>query len=113
MDRTLLVRFCLQHAEPRVGLTARLQALSRRLQELVDVHVQIQDEAQEAAASFLNSANPSPMSFTEAMHPDDLEKAQLWFARQVTGDLIDSEYRQDSRSRSPTLDARLCSPSSE
>ena len=34
-----------------------------------------------------------PMSFTEAMHPDDLEKAHLWFARQVAGELIDSEYR--------------------
>jgi PAS domain S-box-containing protein len=34
-----------------------------------------------------------PMSFTHAMHPDDLEEAHLWFARQVAGELIDSEYR--------------------
>jgi len=34
-----------------------------------------------------------PMSFTHAMHPDDLELAHLWFARQIAGELIDSEYR--------------------
>jgi PAS domain S-box-containing protein len=40
-----------------------------------------------------DSLYKDPMSFTEAMHPDDLEKAHLWFARQVAGELIDSEYR--------------------
>ena len=35
----------------------------------------------------------NPMSFTHAMHPDDLEEAHLWFARQIAGELIDSEYR--------------------
>jgi PAS domain S-box-containing protein len=34
-----------------------------------------------------------PMSFTDAMHPDDLEESHLWFARQIAGELIDSEYR--------------------
>ncbi|MGA2212924.1 MAG: PAS domain S-box protein [Bryobacteraceae bacterium] len=34
-----------------------------------------------------------PMSFTHAMHPDDLEEAHRSFARQIKGDLIDSEYR--------------------
>ena len=34
-----------------------------------------------------------PMSFTEAMHPDDLEGAHRWFARQLDGEHIDAEYR--------------------
>jgi two-component system, sensor histidine kinase and response regulator len=34
-----------------------------------------------------------PMSFTDAMHPDDFEAAHVWFARQIAGELIDSEYR--------------------
>ncbi len=40
-----------------------------------------------------DSLYQDPMSFTEAMHPDDLEEAHLWFARQVAGEQIDSEYR--------------------
>jgi PAS domain S-box-containing protein len=34
-----------------------------------------------------------PMSFTHAMHPDDLEESHRWFARQLAGEHIDSEYR--------------------
>jgi PAS domain S-box-containing protein len=34
-----------------------------------------------------------PMSFTEAMHPDDLVEAHKWFARQIAGEPVDSEYR--------------------
>ncbi len=35
----------------------------------------------------------SPMSWIEAIHPDDLEHAHLMFARQIQGEAIDSEYR--------------------
>lgn len=35
----------------------------------------------------------SPMSWIEAIHPDDLEHAHLMFARQIEGEAIDSEYR--------------------
>ena len=34
-----------------------------------------------------------PMSFIEAVHPDDLEEAHQWFARQLAGEHIDAEYR--------------------
>jgi PAS domain S-box-containing protein len=40
-----------------------------------------------------DSLYQDPMSFTEAIHPDDLDAAHLWFARQIAGELIDSEYR--------------------
>jgi PAS domain S-box-containing protein len=40
-----------------------------------------------------DSLYKDPMSFTDAMHPDDLEEAHLWFARQIAGEHIDSEYR--------------------
>jgi PAS domain S-box-containing protein len=35
----------------------------------------------------------SPMSWVEAIHPDDLERAHLLFARQIQGESVDSEYR--------------------
>jgi two-component system, sensor histidine kinase len=35
----------------------------------------------------------SPMSWAEAIHPDDLEKAHAIFARQILGEAVDSEYR--------------------
>ena len=35
----------------------------------------------------------NPMSWVEAIHPDDLEQAHALFARQVQGEAIDSEYR--------------------
>jgi PAS domain S-box-containing protein len=35
----------------------------------------------------------SPMSWVEAIHPDDLEQAHALFARQIQGEPIDSEYR--------------------
>jgi len=35
----------------------------------------------------------SPMSWIEAIHPDDLAHAHLLFARQIQGEAIDSEYR--------------------
>jgi PAS domain S-box-containing protein len=35
----------------------------------------------------------SPMSWTEAIHPDDLERAHAIFARQIQGEAVDSEYR--------------------
>ena len=34
-----------------------------------------------------------PMSWTEAIHPDDLDKAHAIFARQMQGEPVDSEYR--------------------
>ncbi len=34
-----------------------------------------------------------PMSWAEAIHPDDVEKAQALFARQIQGEAIESEYR--------------------
>ncbi len=33
------------------------------------------------------------MSWAEAIHPDDLERAHLLFARQMQGESVDSEYR--------------------
>ena len=35
----------------------------------------------------------NPMSWTEAIHPDDLESAHSLFARQLQGELVESEYR--------------------
>jgi PAS domain S-box-containing protein len=35
----------------------------------------------------------NPMSRAEAIHPDDVQRARLLFARQVEGEVIDSEYR--------------------
>ncbi len=35
----------------------------------------------------------NPMSWAEAIHPDDLERAHQLFARQLAGEAIDSEYR--------------------
>jgi PAS domain S-box-containing protein len=35
----------------------------------------------------------NPMSWAEAIHPDDMEQAHLMFARQIQGELVDSEYR--------------------
>jgi PAS domain S-box-containing protein len=35
----------------------------------------------------------NPMSWAEAIHPDDLERAHSLFARQITGEPVDSEYR--------------------
>ncbi len=34
-----------------------------------------------------------PMAWTEAIHPDDLERAHSLFSRQIQGEAIDSEYR--------------------
>ena len=35
----------------------------------------------------------NPMAWSEAIHPEDLERAHQVFARQLQGDVIDSEYR--------------------
>ncbi len=35
----------------------------------------------------------NPMSWAEAIHPDDLERAHRLFARQIQGEPVDSEYR--------------------
>ena len=35
----------------------------------------------------------NPMSWAEAIHPDDLETAHALFARQIQGEAIESEYR--------------------
>jgi protein-histidine pros-kinase len=35
----------------------------------------------------------NPMSWTEAIHPDDLESAHTLFARQLQGEPVESEYR--------------------
>ncbi len=35
----------------------------------------------------------NPMSWVEAIHPDDLEQAHLLFARQIKGEPVESEYR--------------------
>ncbi len=35
----------------------------------------------------------NPMSWQEAIHPDDLERAHAVFARQIQGERVDSEYR--------------------
>ena len=35
----------------------------------------------------------NPMSWVEAIHPDDLEQAHVVFARQLQGEIVDSEYR--------------------
>ena len=35
----------------------------------------------------------NPRSWPEAIHPDDLDKAHSLFARQIQGEVIDSEYR--------------------
>ncbi|MGA9813635.1 MAG: response regulator [Terriglobales bacterium] len=39
------------------------------------------------------SAYQNPMSWAEAIHPDDRERAHLTFARQLRGESIESEYR--------------------
>jgi two-component system sensor histidine kinase/response regulator len=40
-----------------------------------------------------DSLYQNPMSWAEAIHPDDLERAHLLFGRQIQGEAIDSEYR--------------------
>ncbi len=40
-----------------------------------------------------DSLYQNPMSWTETIHPDDLENAHVLFARQIQGETIDSEYR--------------------
>ena len=40
-----------------------------------------------------DSLYQNPMSWAEAIHPDDLEQAHLMFARQIQGEPVDSEYR--------------------
>jgi len=40
-----------------------------------------------------DSLYKNPMSWVEAIHPDDLERAHALFARQLEGELVDSEYR--------------------
>jgi PAS domain S-box-containing protein len=35
----------------------------------------------------------NPMSWAEAIHPDDRERAHLLFSKQIQGDPVDSEYR--------------------
>jgi PAS domain S-box-containing protein len=39
------------------------------------------------------SLHQNPMSWAEAIHPDDREQAHLVFARQIQGEPVDSEYR--------------------
>ncbi len=34
-----------------------------------------------------------PMSWVETIHPDDVEQAMSLFARQIKGEIVDSEYR--------------------
>jgi PAS domain S-box-containing protein len=41
----------------------------------------------------LASAYQNPMSWQDAIHPDDLERARLLAARQLQGELIESEFR--------------------
>jgi two-component system, sensor histidine kinase and response regulator len=40
-----------------------------------------------------DSLYENPMSWVEAIHPDDLERAHALFGRQLQGELVDSEYR--------------------
>jgi PAS domain S-box-containing protein len=40
-----------------------------------------------------DSLYQNPMSWTETIHPDDLENATVLFGRQIQGEAIDSEYR--------------------
>lgn len=40
-----------------------------------------------------DSLYQNPMSWEEAIHPDDLEHARSLFARQMQGELVESEYR--------------------
>jgi PAS domain S-box-containing protein len=40
-----------------------------------------------------DSLYQSPMSWQEAIHPDDVAQAHLLFARQMQGESVDSEYR--------------------
>jgi PAS domain S-box-containing protein len=40
-----------------------------------------------------DSLYKAPLSWIEAIHPDDLEQAHLLFARQIQGEVLDSEYR--------------------
>ena len=40
-----------------------------------------------------DSLYQSPMSWAEAIHPEDVERAHELFARQITGEVTDSEYR--------------------
>jgi two-component system, sensor histidine kinase and response regulator len=40
-----------------------------------------------------DSLYKNPMSWMEAIHPDDLKRAHALFARQLEGELVDSEYR--------------------
>jgi two-component system, sensor histidine kinase and response regulator len=40
-----------------------------------------------------DSVYQNPMSWADAIHPDDLESAHLKFARQMQGEAVESEYR--------------------
>ena len=40
-----------------------------------------------------DSLYQNPMSWTEAIHPDDRERAHSLFARQIQGEAVESEYR--------------------
>ena len=40
-----------------------------------------------------DSLYQNPMSWAEAIHPDDQERARVLFARQIHGDSVESEYR--------------------
>ncbi len=40
-----------------------------------------------------DSLYQDPMSWTEAIHPDDRDRAHALFARQVQGEVVESEYR--------------------
>jgi PAS domain S-box-containing protein len=40
-----------------------------------------------------DSVYRNPASRLEAIHPDDLERSRLWFARQMQGEPVETEYR--------------------
>jgi PAS domain S-box-containing protein len=40
-----------------------------------------------------DSVYQNPMSWVDAIHPDDVEQAHLLFARQIQGEPVDSDYR--------------------
>jgi PAS domain S-box-containing protein len=40
-----------------------------------------------------DSLYQNPMSWIDAIHPDDLEQAHLFFAKQIKGEPVESEYR--------------------
>jgi PAS domain S-box-containing protein len=78
----------------------KFRQLAENMREVVWMAPQTANEMPYASPAYervwgrtCDSARQNPMSWLEAVHPDDLEQARLLFAAQTKGEPVESEFR--------------------